>query len=757
MKDKEFNEGSLLSDGQKTMYRMQGGSMYPSLQEGDIAIVETCDIDKLKPGDIIVFKNSKNFVAHRLIEIKAKEHSKIFITKGDNNPKPDKSIKEENIEGVIRLFSRGNKIKTTNDIDYKINSFLACHFKKASFYYWNTAFRAKNLIKSVKISLNRFRKNLWIFGKDSKKPFISNAILSLLQGIMPFILIICFKLLIDNLVNQSNHVRVSSLHNLIPDVFNSGYSVWSNPFFIIIVTALIFLITGTLNAIQPYTFEKLSNAVTTNIYSLLHSKHGRMEISYYEDPLVQDKTFRAEQEAGYRPVRIMNGLLSICRSLTSFIIMTVMILSIHWSLLILLFVAVFPAIIVRFRFNEKKYLQKQSHSTKEREMAYYNRILTALPYAKEIRLFDFSNIFKLKFRKIYKALNLEKQSLIKSEMINDIFAQFFAFFLIIISFSTVIALLINGKMSIGTVTMFIFVFQRGFSVLNDLLRSLTQLAEDNLFINDLVEFLDTPENMSKKSGSAINILNKGISVKNISFKYNNSKRQALYNINMLIPAGKTTAIVGANGSGKTTLIKLLCGFYKPDEGKIYYDNSDISCFDRSTLLKNITAVFQDFALYNLSAQDNIALGDSSHPFDRVKAIEASKAAGIYDLFESLPDGFETLLGSLFKSGEEMSIGQWQKIAIARAFYRDSPILFMDEPSSAMDVNSEKQLLKTLHDLAKDKTVLIISHRLTTVEWADLIYVLEQGEVVEQGNHKELMEKKGLYYTMYMTNRGEINI
>ena len=224
---------------------------------------------------------------------------------------------------------------------------------------------------------------------------------------------------------------------------------------------------------------------------------------------------------------------------------------------------------------------------------------------------------------------------------------------------------------------------------------------------------------------------------------------------MFIPAGKTTAVVGANGSGKTTLVKLLCGFYEPKEGKIYYDKENLSVIDKSSLLKNITAVFQDFALYNLTAQENIALGDTDHPFNREKAIEAAKAAGIFDLFERLPNGFETLLGSLFKNGEEMSIGQWQKIAISRAFYRDSPILFMDEPSSAMDVNSEKQLLQSLHELAKNKTVLIISHRLTTVEWADVIYVLEQGQVAEYGTHKELMAKKSLYYSMYKSNRGEI--
>lgn len=758
VKDNDYTEGSLLNDGQKTMYRMQGGSMYPTLREGDIAIVEFCDVEKLKPGDIIVFNNTRNYVAHRLIEIKVKEHSRIFITKGDNNLKPDKPVKAENINGIIRHFTRGNKIKTTNDTDCKINSILACNFKKVSFYCWNTVFRVKNKFHGFGKNTIRLKRNLWVFGKDSIKPFITNALLSICQGITPFILIICFKLLIDMLVNQNNPVKSVSgftFHGIIPDFFSSGSPIWSNTFMVIIATAIIFLISGILNTIQPFFFEKLSNAVTTNIFNLLHSKHGQMKLSYYEDPALQDKIFRAEQEANYRPVRIMNGLLSICRSSISFVIMTALILSIHWSLFILLFVAVFPTILVKSKYNRKKYLQKESHSTKEREMAYYNRILTALPYAKELRLFGFSNVFKDRFRIIHKTLHSEKQKLRHAEMLYNIFAQIFAFFLIIISFSIVIALLINGKLSVGTVTMFILVFQRGYSVLNDLLRSLTQIAEDNLFINDLVEFLETPAVENTNPGNSLNILKKGITIEHVGFRYNNSKREALSDINIFIQAGKTTAIVGANGSGKTTLVKLLCGFYEPNEGIICYDKENISEIDRLSLLKNITAVFQDFALYNLTAQENIALGNTEHTFNHEKAIEAAKAAGIFELFERLPNGFETLLGSLFKSGEEMSIGQWQKIAIARAFYRDSPILFMDEPSSAMDVNSEKQLLQSLHELSKNKTVLIISHRLTTVEWADVIYVLDQGKVAEYGSHKELMAKKNLYYSMYKSNRGEI--
>lgn len=247
-------------------------------------------------------------------------------------------------------------------------------------------------------------------------------------------------------------------------------------------------------------------------------------------------------------------------------------------------------------------------------------------------------------------------------------------------------------------------------------------------------------------------LRSGISVENVFFHYETSKRDALIDVTLNIPAGKTVAFVGANGSGKTTLIKLLCGFYTPQRGTIRYDDDDLNELDRVALREQVTAVFQDFALYNITAGENIALGNIMQPFDLVKAKIAAEDAGVADILDQLPNGYETMLGNLFKTGEELSIGQWQKIAIARAFYRNSPILFMDEPSSALDVNSEKQLLNKLKDLSKGKTVVIISHRLSTVRWADIIYVLDKGRVVESGCHDELMEKSGKYFELIQTSK-----
>ena len=225
-------------------------------------------------------------------------------------------------------------------------------------------------------------------------------------------------------------------------------------------------------------------------------------------------------------------------------------------------------------------------------------------------------------------------------------------------------------------------------------------------------------------------------------------------VNIAIPAGKTVAFVGVNGSGKTTLIKLLCGFYQPDSGRILFDGIDATEIGQQKICENVTAVFQDFALYNISAINNIGLGNTQESLDVDKAVKAAKAAGINDILEHLPNGYNTLLGNLFSSGEELSIGQWQKMAIARAFYRDSSLVLLDEPSSALDAESELQIINGLKKLSHDKTAIIISHRLSTVQWADIIYVFNDGEVVESGNHEELLQLKGKYYSLFHSNNNQ---
>lgn len=730
----------LLNDHHSKMFCMQGNSMYPNLRDGDIGLLQECNPEDLQTGDIVVFRTNKNFVCHRLINIFQKDGKTVFIARGDKNMFSDPPFLAEDLSGKITCFKRNEKLKS---IDKKGISIFLLHFRRILIPCYNLILRFKSYNKVLNDNFKSLVSNIKVIIEKSGKQFLISALIAFLQGVVPFLLIFCIKLLIDSLAGIETGNKSG-----IPDL---NHNIWSTIIPLIALTALMFMLNAIIMVIRSYFSEKLSFSVNCNIMEKLHNKHSKLDLEYYENPVLQDKIHRAVQEAGFRPVKITTELLSLIKSVASVIVMIVLFVSIKWYLLVLIFLAIIPEVYVRLKYSGKRYAMKDSQSTAERKMGYFNRVLTGFPFAKELRLFGFSEFFSRRFLKIEKAIYEEKIKLKFSEMWADIIAHIFAIVLIFLALACVVYLKLTGLISIGSVVLFFFVFQRGYSVLNETFRSITQLYEDNTFLNDFMDLLKLPFKIKPKTSGAFN-LNKEILVNDVSFRYSTSERDALTNVSLSIPAGKTVAFVGANGSGKTTMIKLLCGFYSPQNGEIKYDGQKIPEIGEARLRENITAVFQDFALYNVSAIENIALGNVLKEPNEEDVKKAAEAAGIADILEKLPGGYQTMLGHLFKYGEDLSIGQWQKVAIARAFYRDAPILFMDEPSSALDVESEKQLLEGMRKLTKDKTVVIISHRLSTVQWADKIFFFDCGQINESGSHKELMELKGKYYSMFQMNK-----
>jgi len=248
-------------------------------------------------------------------------------------------------------------------------------------------------------------------------------------------------------------------------------------------------------------------------------------------------------------------------------------------------------------------------------------------------------------------------------------------------------------------------------------------------------------------------LKEGICFEDVCFHYPSSKRDVLKHINLTIHPGEIIALVGENGSGKTTLIKLLCRLYDPDQGRITIDNNDIRNIRMDELRREIGVIFQDFATYHLTARENIWFGNLSLEKDDPRIIEAANRAGAGDVIESLPDGYETMLGKWFENGEELSIGEWQKVALARAFLRDAQILVMDEPTSAMDAKAEAGVFAKFRKLVEGRTAILISHRFSTVRLADSIYVLDNGSICEGGSHEKLMKLNGKYAFMYEAQAG----
>ena len=745
MKQKNLNDQmldiveSLLDDNHTLSFRMQGFSMYPTLKAGDLGYVLKCRANDLTVGDLIVFKQNNKLIAHRLVEIVHQNNQQVFVAKGDKNSFKDAPFTENELVGKITSIQRQNRSIKSESRYMKRQRFNAEHFSSILIPFYDFSIRLKNKLNQLFSGYRSFKNNLSVVTENSGKLFWINAIISVFQGIIPFAVIVCIKLLVDQLM------------------VTTAYNAHQHLMFVtmLIVTALVFLFSAVLTEISSFFSEQMAQSVNRNIYQKLHLKHVDLELSNFENPAKQDKIHRAVQEASYRPLKIMNELLTGIKSVASALFLVGIFVSIKWYLVLVLFVAVVPGIYVRLRFSKELYKLRESQSTREREMYYYNRILTGFPFAKELKLFGFFNFFRNHFADTQHTLFEQKINHRKAELKMGLYAQFFSVSIIFLSLGFVTFMKINDEISIGTVVLFFFAFQRGYSVLNDFFRSITSIVEDNTFLKDFIEFLKTPSRA--KIAALPNYkfsLTKEIRFDNVSFKYESSKREALKSVNLTIPAGKTVAFVGANGSGKSTMIKLLCGFYSPDSGKILFDDRDAASLGQTMICDNISAVFQDFALYNISAIENIWLGSTKSPFRREQAQKAAEAAGIADIIERLPDGYNTMLGNQFKGGEELSIGQWQKIAIARAFYRDSPLILMDEPSSALDAEAELQIIEGLKKLSEEKTAVIISHRLSTVQWADLIYFFHEGQVLESGTHKQLMAKKGKYYSLFKTANGQ---
>lgn len=570
-----------------------------------------------------------------------------------------------------------------------------------------------------------------------------NLILLLIQGLLPLLSLYLMKLIIDSVT-----AAVSEGNNIIAN--SAKQSSFSQVLFFVFLAALSALFSDICRSLSSYANEAQSLIVTDFVHDILHAKSIELDLEYYENSHFYNTLHRAQQEAIYRPNRILTSLVQLAQNAISLIAIAGLLFSLHWSIAAVLFAAALPGFFVRLNHTGKLYKKQRKWTIPERIAYYFHLMLTHDSYAKEVRLFDLGSLFRRRYQTLRHQIRQEKLTLAQKRSLAELMSQASSTFAVYAACGFIAYQTIQGQITLGGLVMYYQGFQRGQGFLREMLTSLASLYENSLFLSLLYEFLDLKRSVIEPlSPHPIpNPIKNSIKFENVSFHYPHSNRTLLENINLTIKAGETVALVGENGAGKTTFIKLLCRLYDPTSGSITIDGIDLKQLNTTDWRREISVVFQDYGRYNLSAQENIGFGNINLLQETADIIKAAQESGADHVISRLPKGYETTLGTQFDEGEELSIGEWQKVAIARAFLRQAQILILDEPTSALDAKAEYEVFEQFRQLIKGKTAILISHRLSTVKMVDRIFVLQNGTIVETGTHEELIKLGGTYAQLF---------
>jgi len=525
-----------------------------------------------------------------------------------------------------------------------------------------------------------------------------------------------------------------------------------------------------LQRIVPYIALELGLLVTGSVTSQAHSLTNRilqmqlanhvnglvirkaisLDLRFFEDPVFYDTLQNARRQADSSALNIVNSTLQMAQQMITIISLVALLVRFSPWLAVIVFVAAIPAFLSQSQHAERAFRAVSRRAPESRLLNYLETLLTGNESVKEIKLLGLGPPLLGRYQALFERFYREDRTIAERRAIAGLGWGLLSNLVYYGSYAWIVSRTIAGLITLGDMTMFLSIFRHSQSSVRTLLDSLNRLYESNLYLDNLLTYLQLQPQLVNSTDGLIAPapIAQGIEFRHVSFRYPGSETLVLRDINLHIRPSERIALVGLNGAGKTTLIKLLTRLYDPTEGQVLLDGADLREYDLTSLHQRFGVIFQDFVRYQFTVRENIGFGQIDALDDFARITGAADRGGASSLVERLPNGYDTVLGRRWEKGQELSGGEWQKIALARAFMRKAEVLVLDEPTSSLDAQAEYEVFQRFGELMEGRIAVLISHRFSTVRMADRIVVLSEGKITELGSHAELIERDGAYAHLF---------